>query len=241
VSRLLRDLGGADPYQVLGLSPEASDHDVTAAHRRLIRQLHPDVSPGQEERAKLLNLARDVLRDPISRAEYDLSTRRRTIPAQPVDLDDEIVVGDQNEEFLDDEAKPDEFTSASDDDDVFAGLWTRTPAPPEPPLWRSPVPPAAPGPQPFPPAGSPPPTRVHVWPARSGGLPLAVWALIVSLFCGPVGLPLGIVALKRKMPADSADRVCATIAVAWSSLTLLCCCGYVGVVAAGTLLGVNGQ
>ena len=32
-----------DPYQVLGVAPTASDSDVRSAHRRLVREYHPDV------------------------------------------------------------------------------------------------------------------------------------------------------------------------------------------------------
>jgi hypothetical protein len=246
VTRLLRDLRGADPYQVLGLTPGASDHDITVAHRRLIRQLHPDVSPGQEERAKLLNLARNVLRDPISRAEYDLSARRRTGSAAPVDFDDEIIDEDEDEdedycddEIFDDDEESDEFTSVWDDEDVFSGPRVRPPAPPDP-RWYPP--PYVPRPQAFPPAGYyPPPMPVYTPPVRSGGISLGVWALILSMFCGPLGLPLAIMALIRQRPDDVAGRVCAIISLVLSSITLMCCFGYVAVGFVSLLQGGNGQ
>lgn len=34
--------GGPDPYAVLGVAPDASDDDVRAAWRRLVRETHPD-------------------------------------------------------------------------------------------------------------------------------------------------------------------------------------------------------
>jgi DnaJ domain len=49
-----------EAYRVLGLSPQASDQEVKAAHRRLMREHHPDRG-GSVELAARLNEARDVL------------------------------------------------------------------------------------------------------------------------------------------------------------------------------------
>lgn len=35
-----------DPYQILGITPEASDEEVSAAYRHLAKRWHPDVNPG---------------------------------------------------------------------------------------------------------------------------------------------------------------------------------------------------
>ena len=44
-----------DPYQVLGVSPTASDDEVKAAYRRLAKKYHPDLNPGDEAAAQKMN------------------------------------------------------------------------------------------------------------------------------------------------------------------------------------------
>ncbi|WP_292831999.1 molecular chaperone DnaJ [Microbacterium sp.] len=63
----------ADHYDVLGVSREATPEEIKKAYRRLARELHPDVNPGEEasERFKLVTHAYDVLSDPEQRQRYD--------------------------------------------------------------------------------------------------------------------------------------------------------------------------
>ena len=61
-------------YEILGVSEDASQKDVTKAYRKLARQLHPDANPGNvaaEERFKEVSAAYDVLGDEAKRKEYD--------------------------------------------------------------------------------------------------------------------------------------------------------------------------
>lgn len=63
-----------DYYEVLGVSRDASDRDIKSAFRRLARELHPDVNPGDptaEERFKEVAEAYEVLSDADQRARYD--------------------------------------------------------------------------------------------------------------------------------------------------------------------------
>ncbi|WP_199434479.1 J domain-containing protein [Qaidamihabitans albus] len=52
-----------DPYAVLGVHREATGAEITASYRRLVRQLHPDVSPGGQERLAAVVEAYRTLRD----------------------------------------------------------------------------------------------------------------------------------------------------------------------------------
>ena len=63
-----------DYYQVLGVPRNASEKDIRKAYRRLARQHHPDVNPGDkaaEARFKEINAAYEVLSDPQKRRKYD--------------------------------------------------------------------------------------------------------------------------------------------------------------------------
>ncbi|MDD2554620.1 MAG: DnaJ domain-containing protein, partial [Desulfotomaculaceae bacterium] len=37
-----------DPYKILGISPSATEEEVTRAYRRLAKKYHPDLNPGNE-------------------------------------------------------------------------------------------------------------------------------------------------------------------------------------------------
>ncbi len=63
-----------DYYEVLGVERNASVDEVRKAYRKLARQFHPDVNPGDhqaEEKFKEINEAQEVLSDPDRKAHYD--------------------------------------------------------------------------------------------------------------------------------------------------------------------------
>lgn len=63
-----------DPYSVLGVAKDATEDQIRAAYRKLAKQYHPDLNPGDkaaEERFKAVASAHDLLSDAERRARYD--------------------------------------------------------------------------------------------------------------------------------------------------------------------------
>lgn len=60
-------------YEVLGVTPKAQPEEVRTAYRQLAKSFHPDLNPDPRahERMALINVAFEVLSDPVRRMEYD--------------------------------------------------------------------------------------------------------------------------------------------------------------------------
>jgi curved DNA-binding protein CbpA len=74
-----------DPYLVLGVSPTATQAEITHAYRTKLRAHHPDTrqtpaSQTADEHLPQLLAAYALLRDPTRRADYDRNTAHTAKP-----------------------------------------------------------------------------------------------------------------------------------------------------------------
>ncbi len=63
-----------NPYDILGVTKDASDKEIKAAYRKLAKSLHPDLNPGDrdaEARFKAISAAYNLLGDKEKRARFD--------------------------------------------------------------------------------------------------------------------------------------------------------------------------
>jgi molecular chaperone DnaJ len=67
---LAPSISTANPYQVLGVTPQASGAEIKAAYRALVKQHHPDAG-GDDTTILALNAAWEVLGDRERRAAFD--------------------------------------------------------------------------------------------------------------------------------------------------------------------------
>ncbi len=67
--------GTRDYYEVIGVSPSATESEIRSSVRALLMQWHPDVckAPNAHERTVEILEAKEVLLDPSMRAQYDRS------------------------------------------------------------------------------------------------------------------------------------------------------------------------
>ncbi len=82
-------------YEILSISPKASNAEVKSAYRKLARKLHPDKNDGDEQKAlEFAKIAKayEILGNPKQRAEYD----RRLLDEQYRTNAGESVFGSEN-------------------------------------------------------------------------------------------------------------------------------------------------
>ncbi|WP_297281423.1 molecular chaperone DnaJ [uncultured Anaerococcus sp.] len=63
-----------DPYEVLGVSKDATDAEIKREYRKLAKKYHPDLNPGDQEaeqKFKDATLSYEILSDKEKRAQYD--------------------------------------------------------------------------------------------------------------------------------------------------------------------------
>lgn len=63
-----------DLYHILGVTKRASDEEIRKAYRKLAKEHHPDLNPGNSSAAehfKKITAANDILGDPAKRRQYD--------------------------------------------------------------------------------------------------------------------------------------------------------------------------
>jgi DnaJ-class molecular chaperone len=80
-----------NPYLVLGVSPTATQAEITHAYRRQLRDHHPDMRSAAphgatDEQLHQILAAYALLRDPHRRATYDRTATRARTPTNPTHI-----------------------------------------------------------------------------------------------------------------------------------------------------------
>ncbi|MBV8662363.1 MAG: J domain-containing protein [Hyphomicrobiales bacterium] len=116
-------MAAADPYDLLGVARDASQKDIQKAYRRLAKQVHPDLNPGDKEaqsKFQALNAAYDILGDEDKRARFDRGEIDATGAETPQRryYRDFAQAGEASPRYETESG----FTDFSDADDIFAAF-----------------------------------------------------------------------------------------------------------------------
>jgi Ca-activated chloride channel family protein len=74
-----------NPYTLLGVASTASESEIKSAFRRIAQRLHPDRNhhPGAAAQLQDINMAHDLLLDPVQRSQIDRTLRDQGVEALP--------------------------------------------------------------------------------------------------------------------------------------------------------------
>ena len=96
-------------YEILGVQKNATDNELKKQYRSLSYKYHPDRNPTGSEQMQKVNEAYTVLKDPITRHEYDMSSvnpldilLEQMFKRDKVDPIDELFKGDFYQENTED-------------------------------------------------------------------------------------------------------------------------------------------
>ncbi len=115
-----------NPYEVLGITPAATAADIQKAYRKLAKELHPDLNPGDktaEEKFKEVAVAYDLLGDADKRKRFDageIDASGAERPQRPYYRD--FATTDEGHPY----ASASGYGDFMDSDDAFAELLRRS-------------------------------------------------------------------------------------------------------------------
>lgn len=101
-------------YEILEITPEASQEVVKAAYRALVKKLHPDNMDGKQDECRTIedvNMAYEVLSDSDRRKKYDAILNDENSTYETETNYDKYQESDGNEELYD-----------ADDEETYGGL-----------------------------------------------------------------------------------------------------------------------
>lgn len=92
-----------NPYEILGVSPNASKESIKAAWIKLVKQYHPDRNPGNkaaEEKLKRINQAYDMVKEGNYEHTYNTNNKTQQTNRAPRHFEVNINYNDQRNGFF---------------------------------------------------------------------------------------------------------------------------------------------
>ncbi len=117
-----------NPYKILGVKADASDKKIKSVYRKLAKDLHPDLNPGDavaEERFKTITAAYNFLSNKENRARFDAGEIDASGMEKPQENYYHSYAGNGPEQQYYDTSG---FRDFSDESDLFAELFARAQA-----------------------------------------------------------------------------------------------------------------